>query len=62
MAAKESQHREILDDLNEQLTLVRRQYDDLKALSRDQVAHLSHLRNLFRSHCLWLGDEHVDRA
>ena len=38
MAQKESQHREIVDDLNTQLERVRRQHDDLVALSRDQVS------------------------
>jgi len=37
MAAKESQHREIVDDLNSQLGQTRRQLDELTALSRDQV-------------------------
>ncbi|KAJ7790683.1 hypothetical protein B0H14DRAFT_2242337, partial [Mycena olivaceomarginata] len=37
MAQKESNHREIVEDLNSQLSQVRRQHDDLTALSRDQV-------------------------
>ena len=37
MAQKESQHREVVDDLSEQLTTVRRQLDDLTTLNRDQV-------------------------
>lgn len=37
MAQKESCHREVVDDLNTQLTQTRRQLDELTALSRDQV-------------------------
>ncbi len=37
MAAKESQHREMVESLNGQLTQVKRQHDELTALSRDQV-------------------------
>jgi kinesin family protein 4/21/27 len=37
MAQKESQHREIVDELNAELTQTRRQLDELTALSRDQV-------------------------
>jgi kinesin family protein 4/21/27 len=37
MAQKESYHREVVDDLNTQLTQTRRQLDELTALSRDQV-------------------------
>ena len=37
MAQKESHHREVVEDLNAQLSQVRRQHDDLTALSRDQV-------------------------
>lgn len=40
MAQKESQHREVVEDLNGQLSQVRRQHDDLTALSRDQVCAL----------------------
>jgi hypothetical protein len=38
MAQKESHHREVVDTLNEQLSQVRKQYDELTALSRDQVS------------------------
>ncbi|KAL1744355.1 kinesin [Schizophyllum fasciatum] len=38
MAQKESQHREVVDDLSEQLTTVRRQLDDLTTLNRDQAS------------------------
>jgi kinesin family protein 4/21/27 len=37
MAQKESQHREIVDELNAELSQTKRQLDDLTALSRDQV-------------------------
>ena len=37
MAQKESHHREVVEDLNAQLTQSRRQLDELTALSRDQV-------------------------
>jgi hypothetical protein len=37
MAQKESYHREVVEDLNTQLTQARRQLDELTALSRDQV-------------------------
>ncbi|EEB94454.1 hypothetical protein MPER_06730, partial [Moniliophthora perniciosa FA553] len=37
MAQKESHHREVVDSLNSQLTQVRRQFDELTTLSRDQV-------------------------
>ena len=37
MAQKESSHREIVDGLNAELRLVRRQHDELIVLSRDQV-------------------------
>lgn len=37
MAQKESHHREVVEDLNTQLSLVRRQHDELTTLSRDQV-------------------------
>jgi hypothetical protein len=42
MAQKESHHREVVEALNEQLDKIRRQHDELTALSRDQVRHLSH--------------------
>lgn len=37
MAQKESQHKEQVDDLANQLTRLKRQHDDLTVLSRDQV-------------------------
>lgn len=37
MAQKESQHREAVEALNEELTVLRRQYDELTALSSNQV-------------------------
>lgn len=42
MAQKESQHREVVDTLNDELTGLRRQHDDLSALSRDQVRLFSY--------------------
>jgi hypothetical protein len=39
MAQKESRHRELVDELNDELAQVRRQLDDLTTLSRDQVCH-----------------------
>ncbi|KAH8117048.1 kinesin [Phellopilus nigrolimitatus] len=41
MAQKEAQHREEVDDLNDQLTQVRRRHDDLTKLSRDQALNMS---------------------
>ncbi|KIL69859.1 hypothetical protein M378DRAFT_69035 [Amanita muscaria Koide BX008] len=41
MAQKESQHKETVDDLTDQLNQVRRQLDDLTALSRDQALNMS---------------------
>ncbi|KAK0211185.1 kinesin domain-containing protein [Desarmillaria ectypa] len=41
MAQKESHHREVVDTLNEQLTQLRRQHDELTALSRDQALNMS---------------------
>ncbi|PPQ98823.1 hypothetical protein CVT24_003377 [Panaeolus cyanescens] len=41
MAQKESQHREVVDDLKSQLSQTRRQLDDLTALSRDQALNMS---------------------
>ena len=46
MAQKESHHREVVDDLNDQLTRVRKDLDDLTMLSRDQVS-------LSPSHLIW---------
>jgi len=37
MAQKESQHREVVEELNAELTQIKRQLDELTALSRDQV-------------------------
>lgn len=37
MAQKESSHQEIVDTINTELTQVRRQYEELQVLSRDQV-------------------------
>ncbi|KAJ7481171.1 kinesin domain-containing protein [Mycena galericulata] len=51
MAQKESNHREIVEDLNAQLTQVRRQHEDLTALSRDQAANMSmEIESLQRKH------------
>ncbi|EAU88724.2 kinesin [Coprinopsis cinerea okayama7 len=41
MAAKESQHRETVDDLTSQLTETRRQLEELTVLSRDQTLNMS---------------------
>lgn len=41
MAQKESQHRQVVDDLHTQLTHTRRQLDDLTTLSRDQAVNMS---------------------
>jgi len=38
MAQKESHHREVVENLNSQLTQTRRQLDDLTTLSRDQAS------------------------
>ena len=37
MAQKESSHKEIVDDLTNQLSQVRKQHEELQVLSRDQV-------------------------
>ena len=37
MAQKESQHKEVVDDVNAKLSQTRRQLDELTTLSRDQV-------------------------
>ncbi|KAJ7311540.1 kinesin, partial [Mycena albidolilacea] len=51
MAQKESNHREIVEDLNSQLSQVRRQHDDLTALSRDQAVNMSmEIESLQRKH------------
>ncbi|KAF8844806.1 hypothetical protein BDN67DRAFT_962242 [Paxillus ammoniavirescens] len=41
MAQKESQHKEIVDSLNGQLTQIRRAHDELSTLSRDQALNMS---------------------
>ena len=37
MAQKESSHKDVVDDLTDQLAQVRKQHEDLQVLSRDQV-------------------------
>lgn len=37
MAQKESSHKEVVDDLTNQLSQVRKQHEELQVLSRDQV-------------------------
>jgi len=39
MAQKESTHKEVVDDLNAQLSQIKKQHDELQTLSRDQVCH-----------------------
>ncbi|KAF7311304.1 Kinesin-domain-containing protein [Mycena kentingensis (nom. inval.)] len=57
MAQKESQHREVVEDLSSQLAHVRRQHDDLTALSRDQAANMSaEIESLQKKHGDVLGD------
>ncbi|KZT09755.1 kinesin [Laetiporus sulphureus 93-53] len=41
MAQKESSHREAIDGLNTELSQVRRQYEELSVLSRDQTLNMS---------------------
>jgi hypothetical protein len=41
MAQKESHHREVVENLNAQLTQTRRQLDDLTTLSRDQASTIN---------------------
>ncbi|EJD02223.1 kinesin [Fomitiporia mediterranea MF3/22] len=41
MAQKEAQHHEEVEELNDQLAQIRRQYDDLTKLSRDQTMNMS---------------------
>ncbi|KAJ7578389.1 kinesin domain-containing protein [Mycena floridula] len=51
MAQKESNHRVVVDDLTGQLTQLRRQLDDLTALSRDQAVNMSsEIEALTRKH------------
>ncbi|KAF7363854.1 Kinesin-domain-containing protein [Mycena sanguinolenta] len=55
MAQKESNHREIVDDLNSQLAQVRRQHDDLTALSRRPANMSMEIESLQRKHGDVLG-------
>ncbi|KIJ69148.1 hypothetical protein HYDPIDRAFT_105719 [Hydnomerulius pinastri MD-312] len=41
MAQKESQHKELVDSLNDELTQIRRAHDELTTLSRDQALNMS---------------------
>ncbi|KAG8745599.1 hypothetical protein FRC10_007490 [Ceratobasidium sp. 414] len=41
MAQKESQHRELVDGLNDELEKLRKQHDELTTLSRDQTLNMS---------------------
>ncbi|KAF8709322.1 Microtubule binding, partial [Rhizoctonia solani] len=41
MAKKESQHRELVDGLNDELDKLKKQHEDLTALSRDQTHNMS---------------------
>jgi kinesin family protein 4/21/27 len=41
MAKKESAHREAIDDLEDKLSTLQRQHDELTVLSRDQVVNMS---------------------
>ncbi|KAK2466821.1 hypothetical protein APHAL10511_001079 [Amanita phalloides] len=50
MAQKESQHKEVVDELTTQLNQVRRQLDDLTALSRDQALNMSMELEAMRKH------------
>jgi kinesin family protein 4/21/27 len=52
MAQKESQHREMVDELTTQLSQVQRQHDELTALSRDQVC----LNICSASHVLYIPE------
>lgn len=49
MAKKESGHREAVDLLEDQLSTLRRQHDDLTVLSRDQVVNMSSEIDLLRT-------------
>lgn len=49
MAKKESGHREAIDLLEDQLSTLRRQHDDLRVLSRDQVVNMSSEIDLLRT-------------
>ena len=49
MAQKESQHREVMEELNAELAQTKRQLDELTALSRDQVRIL-YSKNFKHSH------------
>lgn len=46
MAQKESNHREVVESLNAQLSQTRRQLDDLTMLSRDQVRNFNTVINV----------------
>ncbi|KDQ61130.1 hypothetical protein JAAARDRAFT_32135 [Jaapia argillacea MUCL 33604] len=57
MAQKESQHRETVDGLNDQLGQLRRQHDELTTLSRDQALNMStELDALHKRHHEGLAD------
>jgi hypothetical protein len=45
MAQKESQHREAIEALNEELMQLRRQHDELTVLSNNQVRDRTDKRN-----------------
>lgn len=60
MAQKESRHREVVEDLTEQLSHVRRQLDDLSKLSRDQVSSFRPAVDLML--ITRTGSQHVHRA
>ncbi|KNZ78457.1 Kinesin-like protein KIF27 [Termitomyces sp. J132] len=57
MAQKESHHREVVDSLNNQLSQVQRQLDDLTTLSRDQALNMStEIEGLRKKH-----DQHLEK-
>ena len=58
MAQKESQHREVVEALNEDLRLLRRQYDELTALSSNQVYLILGRRDT-DTHLVHLDHKHV---
>jgi len=57
MAQKESQHREVVEELNADLAQTKRQLDELTALSRDQVRILH--SKTFSCFDTFLGFKHV---
>ncbi|KAF7778628.1 hypothetical protein Agabi119p4_2973 [Agaricus bisporus var. burnettii] len=63
MAQKESQHREVVEELDAQLTQTKRQLDELTALSRDQTLNMSQefeaLHNKYASNLDELKDQQV---